>query len=210
MKATANYALPYPESGDHTRTWEYWQGLADATDALLKARFVSVNPDGSIQTPGSTRPIPFAQLANYVNTAINGQWVTNTITFVAGRFTALPLITASTDHVDCFAVVQAPAATGFTIVGRSAIGAIVGGMNIWYHAVQMTPTSGIGLATRLDEAPAGFVAQTVTCHETGCPNAAVGIPVYVPTVDPVGDPVTAPVIVCGGCQTPITDVGAYV
>lgn len=35
MRTTTNYALPYPESGDHTRTWEYWQGLADAVDAVL-------------------------------------------------------------------------------------------------------------------------------------------------------------------------------
>ena len=37
MKSTTNYALPYPESGDHTRTWEYWQGLADAVDQVLAA-----------------------------------------------------------------------------------------------------------------------------------------------------------------------------
>lgn len=40
MRSTTNYALPYPESPDHTRTWEYWQGLAEAVDALLNgARF---------------------------------------------------------------------------------------------------------------------------------------------------------------------------
>jgi hypothetical protein len=35
---TAVYALPYPQSGDHTRTWEHWQALADAVDALLAGK----------------------------------------------------------------------------------------------------------------------------------------------------------------------------
>jgi hypothetical protein len=206
MKTTPTYALPYPESGDHTRTWEYWQGLADAVDTLLANRFVSVNADGSIKTPGSSRPIPFAQVANYVNTGINGNFVINTITFPAGRFTVAPMVTATTDHVDCFAGAQAISATGFTIMGRSAIGAITAALNIWYHAIQMTPTSGVGLAT-LDAAPGGYLAQTVTCHVADCANAGAALSVYVPTVDPAGEPVTAPTIVCGVCQAPITDIG---
>lgn len=32
MKTTPNRKLPYPEPGDHTRTWEYWQGLAEKLD----------------------------------------------------------------------------------------------------------------------------------------------------------------------------------
>ncbi len=35
MKTTPIYALPYPESQDHTRTWEYWQALADRLEAVL-------------------------------------------------------------------------------------------------------------------------------------------------------------------------------
>jgi hypothetical protein len=38
MKSTPIYALPYPEAPDHTRTWEYWQGLAERMETVLAAR----------------------------------------------------------------------------------------------------------------------------------------------------------------------------
>jgi hypothetical protein len=61
VKTTPVYALPYPESSDHTRTWEYWQALADRLEAVLPnidasvAQFsarptaaVTTNPAGAI------------------------------------------------------------------------------------------------------------------------------------------------------------------
>lgn len=35
MLNTPTWQIPYPESGDHTRTWEYWQGIAARVDACL-------------------------------------------------------------------------------------------------------------------------------------------------------------------------------
>jgi hypothetical protein len=35
MLATPILGLPYPEPGDHTRTWEYWQGLAFGIENAL-------------------------------------------------------------------------------------------------------------------------------------------------------------------------------
>lgn len=37
MQNTPNFAISYPEPGDHTRTWEYWQTQATQLDNLLKA-----------------------------------------------------------------------------------------------------------------------------------------------------------------------------
>lgn len=50
-KATANYGFPYPEPGDHTRTWEYWQALAEAIDAKLAGGFVVPNGDVVVGKP---------------------------------------------------------------------------------------------------------------------------------------------------------------
>lgn len=33
---TPNFGFTYPTSGDHTRTWEYWQSLAEQVDAALQ------------------------------------------------------------------------------------------------------------------------------------------------------------------------------
>lgn len=36
MKNTAQYGWPYPESGDHTRTWEYWDTGFKAIEATIR------------------------------------------------------------------------------------------------------------------------------------------------------------------------------
>jgi hypothetical protein len=35
MKQTTAWQIPYPESPDHTRTWEYWQAIAERVDTCL-------------------------------------------------------------------------------------------------------------------------------------------------------------------------------
>jgi hypothetical protein len=39
MKTTTTYGISYPESPDHTRTWEYWQEVATKVDSLLAGRW---------------------------------------------------------------------------------------------------------------------------------------------------------------------------
>lgn len=39
MKTTPYYGFAYPESGDHTRTWEYWQSQVEAIEAKLKGGY---------------------------------------------------------------------------------------------------------------------------------------------------------------------------
>jgi hypothetical protein len=53
MKTTPNYGWSWPESGDHTRTWEYWQSLATQVDTTLKG--VDVNAAGTIPFCRATR-----------------------------------------------------------------------------------------------------------------------------------------------------------
>lgn len=52
-KKTPIYQLPYPEPGDDTRTWIYWQQLAEATEAALSGwSFATVaERDAAFPTP---------------------------------------------------------------------------------------------------------------------------------------------------------------
>ena len=48
---TSPWNLPYPGPSDHTRTWEYWQALADATNTALSTIDNKVgSPGGSLST----------------------------------------------------------------------------------------------------------------------------------------------------------------
>jgi|SRR5215510_5379247 len=55
MKTTTSYAISYPEAGDHTRTWEYWQSIATKVDDLLSGRWgqLSIANDVQIGDPAS-------------------------------------------------------------------------------------------------------------------------------------------------------------
>ena len=199
MKTTTNYALPYPESGDHTRTWEYWQGLAESVDTLLKSKFVERAPDGSINvaTGGVNRPLPFATYANQVSIPFNNTVTAGlAVTLPAGRFTQAPVATASAYATGEYtASISATSATAVTVQLRH-VGAVLWTGSWWcsFHAIQMLPGAGPGL---LD---AGDLAQrAATCHTDGCPNAE--IPVMVD-----GDPATVTAVLCGVCNQPITDL----
>jgi len=55
MKTTTTYAISYPEAGDHTRTWEYWQAIATKVDDLLAGRAapLTVANDITVGDPAS-------------------------------------------------------------------------------------------------------------------------------------------------------------
>lgn len=56
MKPTPNYQFSYPESFDHTRTWEWWQTLATQVDTLLAGKGVplKITNDVTIGDPAAT------------------------------------------------------------------------------------------------------------------------------------------------------------
>lgn len=202
MKTTTNYALPYPESGDHTRTWEYWQGLADAVDALLYNKFLSVNADGSIRTPGSTRPVPYAWAALKVTGQVTAATFTvQAFTFPAGRFSVAPVLAVTSETWPYNAIIYgAPTASGGNAAwihndstsGTQAVTAHL-------HAVQMTPSAAVGLAALAEvQAAPGMKDVVATCHTAGCLNEGIPITVSVLTTDPMGNPYEASVC-CGVC-----------
>lgn len=63
MKTTPVYQLPYPESGDHTRTWEYWQALAEKVEAALSGKLAEAI------TIDTNAPLPLTN--NWANIQFN-------------------------------------------------------------------------------------------------------------------------------------------
>jgi hypothetical protein len=189
--------LSYPESGDHTRTWEYWQTLAEQVDTLLKGKFIEFAPNGgaSITSGGVARPLPFATAAGY-----NGVWIDQqlygsvAVTFPAGRFTAPPSVVGSPVSLGLITTVQNITTTGWTLTMIHRVDQIITGSYFSYWlAVQPTP-AGFGAV----QTAANAVAKTLTCHTDGCANEDIPIEVMVdPTVTRFG---------CGVCGQPITDV----
>jgi hypothetical protein len=55
MLQTPAWQIPYPESPDHTRTWEYWQAIAQRVDACLTQ---IVNPAICVATQTVAQSIP--------------------------------------------------------------------------------------------------------------------------------------------------------
>jgi hypothetical protein len=54
-KKTTRYQLTYPESTDHTRTWEHWQTLAQDVDLVLSNdRWTWVSATSGVNLPANT------------------------------------------------------------------------------------------------------------------------------------------------------------
>jgi hypothetical protein len=202
IKTTPNFGLSYPESGDHTRTWEYWQTLATQVDTLLKDKFVQYSASGQIAVTagGITRPVPFATQVG-LNSVSLSQTVsaTTAIVFSAGRFTQPPMVVATSADETLFASAYSPTTTGFTLAATHYNGQpLTGNYFSYWHAIQIAPGSGPGLLSENTNPSTDDVApMTVTCHTTDCDNA--DIPITIKTKPDVG------AIICSGCNQPITD-----
>lgn len=148
MKATTNFALPYPDPGDHTRTWEYWQGLAQAVDTLLAGKFAYVGADGSMKLTfgGVTRPLPFAMQTGRVTLPFTaGSAVaTAAITFAAGRFTQPPLVLALGSISWHTITAGSVTVNGAIIGGRTQLTPAAEPDSVDWMAVQMTPAAAPG------------------------------------------------------------------
>lgn len=147
MKATTNFALPYPESGDHTRTWEYWQGLAEAVDSLLASKFAYVGANGSIMIThgGQSRPLPYAMFTWGGNIAGTGANLAGgTVNFPAGRFTFAPACMANVTNASNIKASVESVGTGSAAVWlRTVDGSLIANglqVPVTLIAVQMLPT----------------------------------------------------------------------
>ena len=76
MLNTPIFNLPYPESGDHTRTWEYWQGLAFAIENALA-------------------PLIAGQLAPIAPATTNAGWTIDARGMKIGKYSAYLRIVAT-------------------------------------------------------------------------------------------------------------------
>jgi hypothetical protein len=203
IKATPNFGLTYPESGDHTRTWEYWQTTAEQVDTLLKSKFVQYAADGSIKVTagGITRPLPFAtQCGGNLISFPTVFAATLALTFTASRFTQAPIVTATASNQAMIAAALNVSAAGFTLgLLHHTDQPLYGDYHAYWQATQMLPTSGAGRSGQpeLVAVDEEAVPVVMTCHTADCDNA--GIPITMWVLPDVGG------AVCTPCGQPITD-----
>ena len=114
--------------GDRVRVLRY------GTTHLIVGR---INPRGT----------PYAQAAGTVEITMNGTAATVLVPFPPGRFTVRPIITWGRSHngassaAAIVGVLPHSSPHEFTIGGY---GTYTGTITVWWHAVQMTPTSADG------------------------------------------------------------------
>lgn len=54
MKTTPKMQIGYPEPGDHTRTWEYWQGQAERVDQVVAPAALRATTTTGFRVTGKT------------------------------------------------------------------------------------------------------------------------------------------------------------
>jgi hypothetical protein len=78
MPQTTNFAITYPDSGDHVRLWEHLQQLAEDVDGALEEVRTGIMADpitnaGAGTPTSSTTEVRDAVLGDYVFTAVAGR-----------------------------------------------------------------------------------------------------------------------------------------
>lgn len=185
MKATTNFALPYPEPADNSQTWTYWQGLAEAVDAIVPK-------------------VATSTAAMVINNAANGS---SAVTWPAGLFTDVPVAVGNMQGGSIYIVnVNGVTTTGGTIVARYYLGtARTETINVGCVATQVVTAAveTTSLATRAADADTididgvTYTLRTVVCQTDGCANKGAACQVY------LADDTSCS---CGVCGNAITDI----
>lgn len=192
MRQTTTWQIPYPESPDHTRTWEYWQAIAERADACLTTVQNAINNKAPYALWAGTGSV-------VITNAVSG---TCAFTYPVGRFTQPPIVTAmgiATGNHYTYIAQGTNTINGVTCGLAHRDGAVATATYTAHaHAIQMTSAAAPG---RSAEEPAeGLSSRQATCHTAGCDNADAQIPILTPDPD---TPIT-----CGVCGQPITDAPA--
>jgi hypothetical protein len=214
MRNTLNFGWPHPDSGDHTRTWEYWDTF-DLVDRDLKTvKTTADTGKATADTAKATADTATANLAKLpvkgyagrtnVNSAGAGS-ITKTITFPVA-FAAQPAI--STNLTLAVAGNSGwtsrginGTASGFTMFAAGTAASWTG--NIDWQALELNTTVSL-LSLPQSDAPEGWHYVTATCTNPECPNHGQPVTGILVPDDPefwgwAG-------VVCGQCGEPIDDL----
>lgn len=183
MKATTNFALPYPEPADNSQTWTYWQGLAEAVDAIVPK---TVTVTGSATFPNTSS----------ANVAV---------TFPSGSFTAAPYCSTNFPGGSIFFTnATAITASGCNLAARYYLNtARTDTIDIQCIATQSFDSVAVALSARAADPETvvidgvTYTLRTVVCHTDGCGNTGTACQVYV---------AEGGAVQCGVCGNAITDI----
>lgn len=187
-------------------------GTGGLAELLFLKNGVEVNRfrlhnDGNIRIEASTqsnRVLPYAMAAGAANVTTSTGAGFVTITFAAGRFSAVPVVqcTGSDHHFNWSSLSQTT--SGFTAWMRNLDGTSSPNysVNVFWQATQMLAAIGPYLASR--QADYETVMVQAICHTAGCDNEGVPIVIDVPLIEGY-DPLDSN-IQCGPCGEPIDDI----
>lgn len=200
IRTTPTWGLPYPDSAEHTRTWEFWQALAEAVDTKLTT---VKNGIPNVQT---------GSVSMAINAATSG-----TVTLTWPRaFTATPscatnMTTGSGSTSDWKSRMITVSATGGTVFAFGPTLTLTFTVQ-WIAALNAAAPIAVGAGVGSAGAPPppaprsedGWHTVTATCHTPGCPNEDVPVPGISIPDDPAAWGWTG--VACGACGQPITDL----
>lgn len=113
MRNTTTWQIPYPESPDHTRTWEYWQAIAERVDACLTQ--VNQKPLWSVYANTATADI---------GQTLTAAFTAPSATYKAGRAYRLEMVS----HVRC---TVAATQMSLNVMDTNTSGTVRGSINHW-------------------------------------------------------------------------------
>ena len=196
MLNTPTWQIPYPESGEHTRTWEFWQAIAQRVDACLTTL--------KNQTKAA---LPIIQLGS-VNMSPNAISVVSTTVTYPTAFAAIPTVltglATSPSGSSSWTTKGVNATTSnFTLFAQSATNTN-GTFTVavaWQATLLGTP---MPAALLRSAPPDGWHSVSATCHTPDCPSDGQTIDDIV--VPDVPEEWGWTGITCGGCGQPIATV----
>jgi hypothetical protein len=194
MKQTTTWQIPYPESPDHTRTWEYWQAIADRVDTCLTTL---------------KNGVPVVQ-AGTVNMSINNATSGSATVTFPRTFTAVPTLAVNINSGagiggagGCWSKMFNITTSGGTLFLNAASPVTFSNVPVQWTAF-MPPATPLAAALQATDAPAGWHYVTATCRTPGCPSE--NQPVENILVPDVPEDWGWSGITCGACGQEITDI----
>ena len=198
MKNTTAWQIPYPESGDHTRTWEYWQGIADKVDQIFTTFKTALNT------------LPTIQLGTFTGGPSSQAQIATSVTFPKAFLQAPIVVTNNTTSaaggVKWISRAYSITPTGFNyyLVAADGITATWSALQQWTAMIKdpvMPLLTATETASSVEPAPQGWHNVSAVCANPACENYRIEVPgILIPDAP---DDIGWTGIICGACSQPI-------
>ena len=145
-------SLVNPVSNDSLNSPSHSAQHANANDAIEAIENAIISPvtypDQLVNgTTATVRPLPFATQAGSVAITTSSGFGTVTVTFISGRFTQSPIVTASCNtpgFFDPFVMIESVSTSSVVIRAKQTSATTSATVTAYFNAVQMTSAAAAG------------------------------------------------------------------